>query len=207
MLFRNLVALCLFSCMSLSCSPDTSAKNVEQFCPCHSDNEETVLKLVHINAQDAKSLCDEIIASCDEFSSVNVEIRTEFQTRRNSLVLTGRAREVHLLEWNLRYKALPACRHKIYCPSLAVGYYYSPAPVAFRDNEYTVSELKLFHVDAQDTKKLWTSCNSFSSVNVEVQTHTNSLVLTGLAYTVYRIEEFIIKYVDLQFDTPKQDCP
>ena len=89
---------------------------------------EQQINLIHIDAQDAKRLCDDIIVAIDyEFSSISIAA----DSRTKSLILTGRAYEVHLLEWNFRRKEL-----------------------AFRHNEYTFSVLKLIHIDVQDAKSL-----------------------------------------------------
>ncbi len=178
MLFRKSIGLFLLLCMSLSCSPDESPKNVTKRCICHSnDDEHTVLKLhlIHIDAQDAKRLCDDIIVSIDyEFSSISIAA----DSRSNLLILTGRAYEVHLLEWNFRRKEL-----------------------AFRHDEYSVSVLKLLHIDAQKTKnlcdKLITSIDASSQISVTAEPRTNSLILAGPAHTIYKMEEFIVKYVDI----------
>lgn len=161
MLFRKSVNLFIFLCINLNCFSNELFK----------DNEYKALKLylVHIDAQDAKILCDDIIISSDEFSSTNVIA----DSHTHSLMLAGPAYEVDLLEHIFRQKEL-----------------------AFKDNERKLLVLDLTCIDAQDAKSLCDdiigSTDEFSSVSIAVASHANSLILSGLAYEVERL----VKYID-----------
>ena len=123
MLFRTSTILFIFLCMSLSCFPDQLSGNETNWCHTIDDVYEVLkLYLVDIDAQNAKSICNDIVASIDEFRSINVAV----DLRTNSLILAGPAYEVHLLEYNLKQKVL-----------------------AFRDNEHKLLVLEGAHIDAQ----------------------------------------------------------
>ncbi len=95
---KKLFLLCALAPVFVSATPhQNELTNVTKRCICHSnDDEYTVLKLhlIHIDAKDAKSLCDDIIVSTDEFLSISIAT----DSRTNSLILAGGAYEVHLLE-------------------------------------------------------------------------------------------------------------
>ncbi len=128
-----------------------------------------------INAQGAKSLCDDIIASTDEFSSISIEA----DSCTNAVILTGRVSEVDLLQYSLRDQER-----------------------VFQDNEYKLLVLDDFmDIDVQTIKSfcddIIASTNEFSSVKVAIDSlDDNSLLLSGQAYEVYLLENHIDRYID-----------
>jgi len=167
MLFRTSVNLLIFSCISLTCFSHGSPKN----------NEYKALKLyfMDIDAQEAKSLCNDIIASTDEFSSISIEANS----CTNAVTLTGRASEVDQLQYSLRDQER-----------------------VFQDNEYKLLVLDDFmDIDVQVIKSfcdaIIASNNKFASVKVAIDVlNDNSLILSGQAYEVYLLENYIDRYID-----------
>ena len=128
-----------------------------------------------IDAQGAKNLCDNIVTSTDEFSSINITADSD----TNSVTLSGRVSEVDQLVYSLKENNR-----------------------VFKDNEYKLLVLDDFmDIDTQAIKSfcddIIASNNELSSVKVAIDSlDDNSLILSGRAYEVYLLENHINRYID-----------